>query len=195
MRTAGGFVVTGFPALYRISKRLIYIPRVEYQNRGSGTTMATCPNCGKSTPEGKFCEHCGASMQTTQTFQQPAAQPVFTPQPVPARADKSGGIAAILSFLFTGSGQVYNGQLGKGIGILICAIIGYMLYFIPGMIVWIYGMYDAYSTANKMNTGEIPYVETSWGAVIAFIVVEIILAVIFFLVVLAAVMGSSGYYY
>ena len=24
--------------------------------------MVICPNCGKNTPEGKFCEHCGANI-------------------------------------------------------------------------------------------------------------------------------------
>ena len=28
--------------------------------------MVTCPNCGKNTPEGKFCEHCGALLQIYQ---------------------------------------------------------------------------------------------------------------------------------
>lgn len=161
--------------------------------------MAICPNCGKNTPEGKFCEHCGASMQTAQTFQQPQVQPVYTPQPVPApRAEKSSGVAALLSFLFTGAGQVYNGQLGKGIGIMIGALIGYMLFVIPGVLVVLYGIYDAYSTAGKMNKGEIPYVETSWGAVLAFIVVEIIIVVIFFIIILAMVgstASTTSYYY
>lgn len=31
--------------------------------------MVTCPNCGKNTPHGKFCEHCGAQLIT---LQQPA---------------------------------------------------------------------------------------------------------------------------
>ncbi|NMB80139.1 MAG: zinc ribbon domain-containing protein [Methanomicrobiales archaeon] len=157
--------------------------------------MATCPNCGKSTPEGKFCEHCGASMQSAQTFQQPApAQPVYTPQPVPARAEKSGGLALVLSFLFLGSGQVYNGQTGKGIGFLIGLILICWIPILP-FLVWIYCLYDAYTTAQKMNRGEIPYAETSWGTVIGFIVVEIIIAIVLFLFLFALMMGSSGYYY
>jgi len=49
-------------------------------------TIVICPNCGKNTPEGKFCEHCGASVQTAQVFQQPVAQqPVYTQQPAGGR--------------------------------------------------------------------------------------------------------------
>ena len=50
------------------------------------STIVICPNCGKNTPEGKFCEHCGASVQRTQTFQQPAAQqPAYGQQPAGVR--------------------------------------------------------------------------------------------------------------
>lgn len=32
---------------------------------------------------------------------------------------KNPGIAAVLSFLITGLGQIYNGQIGKGIGFVV----------------------------------------------------------------------------
>jgi len=137
-------------------------------------------------------------VQTTHTFQQPAAQqPVYTQQPVAVREEKNAGVALILSFFFTGSGQVYNGEMGKGIGVLLGTIIGYMIFVIPGLLVFLYGLYDAYTTAQKMNKGEIPYKPTSMGAVIAFIVAEIVIALLFLFVVMAMIMGSSSpsYYY
>lgn len=69
---------------------------------------------------------------------------------------KNPGLAAVLSFLITGLGQIYNGQIGKGIGLLIAAavsaalctvIIGFV--FLP--VIWIYGIYDAYKTTEKLN--------------------------------------------
>ena len=135
-------------------------------------------------------------MQTTQTFQQPAAQQaVYTQQPVAVREEKNAGVALILSFFFTGSGQVYNGEMGKGIGVLIGTVIGSMIFFIPGLLVFLYGLYDAYTTAQKMNKGEIPSKPTSMGTVIAFIVAEIVVALVFFFVVMAMIMGSSSPYY
>ena len=135
-------------------------------------------------------------MQTTQTFQQPAAQQaVYTQQPVAVREEKNAGVALILSFFFTGSGQVYNGEMGKGIGVLIGTVIGSMIFFIPGLLVFLYGLYDAYTTAQKMNKGEIPSKPTSMGAVIAFIIVEIVVALLFLFVVMAMIMGSSSPYY
>ncbi|MCD1295232.1 hypothetical protein CUJ83_09500 [Methanocella sp. CWC-04] len=75
-------------------------------------------------------------------------------------------LALILSFFLPGLGQIYNGQIKKGI----IAIIGYAVvifamivlsFFIIGIclipvifIVWLWGMYDAYTTANKINRGE-----------------------------------------
>jgi TM2 domain-containing membrane protein YozV len=127
-------------------------------------SIVICPNCGKNTPEGKFCEHCGASVQTARTFQQAlapqpaAAQPVAAP--VTGNTKKSAGVATILSFFIPGLGQIYNGQIGKGIGMIILAIIfGLLWSLVIGiplyLILWIYGMYDAYSTANKINAGAI----------------------------------------
>lgn len=69
---------------------------------------------------------------------------------------KSAGLAAILSFLIPGLGQIYNGEIGKGILFLVVAIIfaflillliGIPLYFI----LWIYGIYDAYQGAERHN--------------------------------------------
>lgn len=159
-------------------------------------TIVTCPNCGKDTPDGKFCEHCGASVQTTQTFQQPAAQPVYTQQPAAAKTEKNAGIAVILSILFPGSGQVYNGETGKGIGLLIGSLIGYLIFVVPGLIVWLYGIYDAYTTAQKMIKGEIPFKSSSTGTLIGFIIAEIIIAIIFFAIIAAFIFAlSSPRYY
>ena len=66
-------------------------------------------------------------------------------------------LALIISFFLPGIGTVYAGNIMKGIIIFIVAVIlgalatvfllgivAYILY----VIVWLYGMYDAYTTAN-----------------------------------------------
>ena len=69
---------------------------------------------------------------------------------------KNPGIAAVLSFFCCGLGQIYNGQIMKGV-VLLCvyAISWYLMFvligFITTPILWIWGMYDAYKTAEKMN--------------------------------------------
>jgi len=71
---------------------------------------------------------------------------------------KNPGLAAVLSFIFTGLGQIYNGQIGKGIGFLVLGIIfALTIFFLIGLILypvfWIYNIYDAYRTAKDINAG------------------------------------------
>lgn len=71
---------------------------------------------------------------------------------------KHPGIAAVLCFFWTGLGQIYNGQILKGILLIILQGINSLLMFvligfITYPIVWIWGMYDAYKTAERMNAG------------------------------------------
>lgn len=69
---------------------------------------------------------------------------------------KNPGLAAVLSFFIIGLGQIYNGQIGKGLllfggavvsGLLTTIIIGFIT--LPAL--WLYGIYDAYKTANALN--------------------------------------------
>ncbi|MCG7333235.1 hypothetical protein [Salinicoccus roseus] len=71
-------------------------------------------------------------------------------------SQKSSGVAAVLSALINGLGQIYNGQILKGIfiillqvinGALTIILIGYV--FLP--IVWLYAVIDAYRSAEKIN--------------------------------------------
>lgn len=71
---------------------------------------------------------------------------------------KNPGIAAVLSFFITGLGQIYNGEIAKGIFFLIlyslsalaCLI---LIGYITTPIIWIFGMYDAYQSAARINRG------------------------------------------
>ena len=69
---------------------------------------------------------------------------------------KNSGLAAVLSFFFTGLGQIYNGQIAKGVLFIIIQGINFLLMFVlvgfvTYAIVWIWGMIDAYKTAEKIN--------------------------------------------
>jgi len=79
--------------------------------------------------------------------------------------------AAILSLFFPGMGQCYNGQLMKGLLILITSIT---------IFPWIYGIYDAYTTADLMNKGELRLT----GATISFraclLIIIVLLSIPFF---------------
>jgi TM2 domain-containing membrane protein YozV len=69
---------------------------------------------------------------------------------------KSPGLAAVLSFFICGLGQIYNGQILKGLIFLVAYLISWwMMYIIIGFIttpiLWIWGIVDAYRKAQKIN--------------------------------------------
>lgn len=69
---------------------------------------------------------------------------------------KNPGVAAVLSFFVCGLGQIYNGQILKGIIMIVCYMISWWLMFIligfiTTPILWIYGIYDAYKKAESKN--------------------------------------------
>ncbi len=70
---------------------------------------------------------------------------------------KDARLSLILSMIFPGLGQIYNGQTDKGILFLIagaasCAmILLFLLGLAAGSAVWVWGMVDAYRTAEKLN--------------------------------------------
>ena len=73
---------------------------------------------------------------------------------------KSPGIAALASFIITGAGQIYNGQIIKGVGLFVLQIINVMLIavligFITLPLTWAYSIYDAYKTSERINNGDI----------------------------------------
>lgn len=62
----------------------------------------------------------------------------------------SKGVAAVLSFLIPGLGQIYCGRLLRGIIWLIFAIGGYAMLIVPGIILHIFCILDALSLPDRM---------------------------------------------
>lgn len=118
------------------------------------------PPQGTSQRKTKFCSNCGAEIDINAEIcpkcgvrVAPPPTPVYPTEPPGA---KSPGIALILSLLIPGVGQMYNGEIGKGILILLIAIISIPLAlvfigFLTYIAVWIYGMIDAYEGAHRIN--------------------------------------------
>ena len=111
------------------------------------------------------------------TTSQPPAIPAPATPPVPGEhAPKESLLAAILSFVVPGLGQVYNGHTKKGIALALLfyglfviiisliamSVIFYLapiaICFAPGLLfpalVLIYAVLDAYKSAEKINRGE-----------------------------------------
>ena len=84
-----------------------------------------------------------------------AYQPPNTPLPRrPTEPPKNPGVAAVLSFFIPGLGQIYNGQIGMGILLLFLTAALYFTIFL-GIILHLYLIYDAYTTATKMNKSRV----------------------------------------
>lgn len=105
-----------------------------------------CANCGSEIDKNaEICPECGVRQPG---YQQPVYQ------------QKNPGLAAVLSALWVGIGQIYNGEILKGIILIVIYVISIFLMFIiigfiTTPIIWIFGIYDAYNTAKKINAGEV----------------------------------------
>ena len=117
------------------------------------TETKFCSNCGFEMPKvTKFCPECGSATDAA------PPQVVKNASQTVLMSDKSSGLAAILSFLIIGLGQIYLGLNKKGIILFLSAIIsGFLMLFFIGFIlwfiVWAYAIYDAYNSAEKMRNG------------------------------------------
>lgn len=139
-----------------------------------------CRECLVASDGRNYCRNCSARLKAAparQTqglqyqphnpaFSQPTApqhyqppQPPFMPQPgypyappvVPYIRRKEPGIALLLSFLVPGVGQIYNGDVGKGIAFMLGFFL--LVWFVIGWGFWIWAMVDAYQSATNINLG------------------------------------------
>lgn len=89
--------------------------------------------------------------------------PVAQPASGYVVAPKSPGIALLVSFFLPGVGSIMNGETGKGVGILLgylaswvlfwllfIIVVGFLFLFV-GIGLWIWGMVDAYTGAQRWN--------------------------------------------
>ncbi len=73
----------------------------------------------------------------------------------PDKLKTSPTVSALLSILLVGLGQMVNGQLIKGLLMLIVAlVIGAITGGVAAVVVWIISAIDAYMSANKLKQGK-----------------------------------------
>lgn len=96
-----------------------------------------CPYCQEDIAVGaKKCKHCGEVLdETLKEVRQLSAltqsgATLLNNTPV---RKWSPGIAALLSLVIPGAGQMYKGNIGKGICWLVLVSLGYFLFLLPGI--------------------------------------------------------------
>ena len=94
----------------------------------------TCPYCAEEIKaEAIKCKHCGEIIDSEiRADRNREAPPTIINN---YRERKwSPGVAALLSFLIPGAGQIYKGNIGSGLLWFVIVIIGYFLLIVPGLI-------------------------------------------------------------
>jgi len=100
--------------------------------------VGTCALCRKGT-----CSDCQVVVKGKYYCKPCAAQALHNSE---SASHRNPLVAAVLSLVLPGIGQVYNGQTGKGVLIFLS-----FWLILP----WLYGILDAYRTAVRVNRSEI----------------------------------------
>lgn len=108
----------------------------------------TCPYCSEEILQDAIkCKHCGEFL--TEEFRTKSNN--IQPQVIHIENEstKSGGVAALLSFIIPGAGQMYNDNVGAGLAWFICVILGYVCFVVPGVILHLICILTAASGSKK----------------------------------------------
>lgn len=102
----------------------------------------------------KFCTNCGAEIDAKATVCPSCGVPQTGM--TEGVSTKNEGLAAILSFFLPGLGQMYNGEISKGVLLMIIQVVNIILMFViiglfTYLLVWGYSIVDAYTTAKGIN--------------------------------------------
>ena len=172
----------------RIIQSATISPTIKNELPTDNITNETCLNCGAVLPysqgqwpvgKPKLCPKCGVRVKDPIKYGSGAGQGRTHEEQL-----KNPTVAGLLS-IFPGLGQLDNGQLGKGLIFLIGWSIGLFLYFVPSLIIWIYGIYDAHKTAKMMNYGDIPFKKMKGTHITVYFVTMV-------LIILIAMGGASN---
>lgn len=126
-----------------------------------GQRLATsfCEVCGRKT-----CSDCEVILNN-KTFCRSCSKAATVNQFV--LTHRNPFVAAVLAALVPGTGQIYNGQIGKGV----------LVFFSCWLIIpWIYGIADAFLTARKMDRSEMEFHPPSGYIVVSLLSLLMLMA-------------------
>ncbi len=110
-----------------------------------------CPKCGSEIKGDKDrCDNCGYDLSM---FKEDGERDVST---VYLLKKKDPTLAGILSFIFPGLGQIYVGDIGRGILVMAIAFIIALVAVLTNILLYVVyhaiQIYDAYREANRYNS-------------------------------------------
>ena len=144
-----------------------------------------CPHCGHPSLEKhpRFCCGCGGRMDGIST-------PAGSGNEIRHETEKNPQIAVFCSSLIPGLGQVYNGENRKGLVLLLGTLLGLLCILIPGLVVWVYSMYDAHITATKMNEGTLEFRPMQPVSMVLFVVAAVFIVIVVVVAITMIIISS-----
>lgn len=112
---------------------LVAIPPAFTPPPESAVKESSCRYCGEAIKVNALkCKHCGEYFdERLRIATVPTVSKYHNEQ------QPSPGVAAVLSLVIPGAGQMYQGKIGVGFLWLLCVSIGYLLFIFPGLVLHI----------------------------------------------------------
>ncbi len=111
-----------------------------------------CANCGTEIPEyAMYCPLCGHRMASRSQTGGMTGAPSPQPGPRAAAVKQISVSTAMLLSIIPGLGEIYLGNVWKGIAFFIVALVLFAVHPIFSLIFWLYNVYATHSDAKSME--------------------------------------------